>query len=139
MKLHIPGLPQIVQYAFDKLLNKGIGRDNLANDVLSGMIYESGSNANGEYVRWGNGLQVCWGAVMIPANAGSSDKAMPAAFSGAKFRITITNEYWYSQDIVWSASPNLSGTTARADARTYQGASPTVDAYGHFIAVGRWK
>ena len=33
MKLHIPGLPQIVQYAFDKLLNKGIGWDNLADEV----------------------------------------------------------------------------------------------------------
>mgnify|MGYP000885566471 FL=1 len=33
MKLYIPGLPQIVQYAFDKLLNKGIGWDNLADEV----------------------------------------------------------------------------------------------------------
>jgi hypothetical protein len=44
MKLHIPGLPQIVQYAFDKLLNKGIGWDNLSDDVrgvLVGIVFDS--------------------------------------------------------------------------------------------------
>lgn len=44
MKLHIPGLPQIVQYAFDKLLNKGIGWDNLSDDVrgvLAGIVFDS--------------------------------------------------------------------------------------------------
>src|SRR5690606_6847721 len=28
--------------------------------VLGSRIVEMGSNANGEYVRWENGLQVCW-------------------------------------------------------------------------------
>ena len=80
-----------------------ITRDKLVDDVLSGLIVESGSNANGEYVRWGNGLQVCWGIVIIPANAGYIEKAMPAAFSG-EFSITITNAYWHTRDIGWSVS-----------------------------------
>src|SRR5690606_29627636 len=28
--------------------------------ILDSRIVEMGSNANGEYVRWENGLQVCW-------------------------------------------------------------------------------
>src|SRR5690606_34820837 len=28
--------------------------------LLDSRIVEMGSNANGEYVRWENGLQVCW-------------------------------------------------------------------------------
>ena len=71
MKLHIPGLPPIVQRAFDTLLNRGIGRDNLSNDVLACMIVESGSNANGEYVRWGNGFQVCWRYFGWPTSGGT--------------------------------------------------------------------
>ena len=40
--------------------NHIISRDDLTEDVNNSIIVESGSNANGEYVRWGNGLQVCW-------------------------------------------------------------------------------
>jgi len=114
-----------------------ITRDKLVDDVLSGLIVESGSNANGEYVRWGNGFQVCWGTVMIPANTGNIEKAMPAAFSGG-FSITMTNVYWNTPDIAWSVSDSV-GSTVRVDVRTFQGTNPTVDAYGRFIAVGRWK
>ena len=108
-----------------------------AEEFLNSRIVEQGSNENGWYIRWGNGLQVCWGIVMIPANADYSVKTMPAAFSGG-FNITITNVYWNTPYIAWSVSDSV-GSTVRVDARAFQGANPTVDAYGRFIAVGRWK
>src|SRR5690606_709798 len=37
--------------------------------LLSSRIVEMGSNSNGTYVRWENGLQVCWNAINAgPAN-----------------------------------------------------------------------
>src|SRR5690606_10592554 len=30
------------------------------DEILASRIVEMGSNSNGEYVRWENGLQVCW-------------------------------------------------------------------------------
>ena len=133
----LPGLPPVVQEAFKRLLNRGIRKRHLGQEIIELLEPEYGDNVNGQYVRWGNGLQVCWGTVMIPANAGYSVKTMPAAFNG-EFSITITNVFWYGTNITWSIS-SATGSTVRVDARTLQGTSPTVDAYGRFIAIGRYK
>jgi predicted nucleic acid-binding Zn-ribbon protein len=108
-----------------------------AEEFLNSRIVGEGYNENGWYIRWGNGLQVCWGVAMVPANTSYSIVTMPAAFNGG-FNITITNVYWYATDIAWSISSST-GSTVRVDARTHQNTIPTVDAYGRFIAIGRWK
>jgi microcystin-dependent protein len=46
MKLKIPGLPQLVQYAFDILLNKGIGLDNLSDDISKKILSNSADITN---------------------------------------------------------------------------------------------
>src|SRR5690606_28342481 len=50
-----------------------------AQAILGSRIVEMGSNANGEYVRWENGLQVCFANVIASA---SQDTlwTLPAAF-----------------------------------------------------------
>src|SRR5690606_32415995 len=40
--------------------------------LLDSRIVEMGNNANGEYVRWENGLQVCWTNVSETVNITSS-------------------------------------------------------------------
>ena len=148
MKLHLPGLPTIVQQAFDMLLNRGIGRDNLSNDVLAGMIVESGSNANGEYVRWGNGLQVCWGSVDIgPINI---------AYGTNVYR--STPGIWI-YPALFSAHPSASGivmlkegsglaayisgdgvmATNRFTFYGTRGSSSSADYTAYLLAIGRWK
>jgi hypothetical protein len=124
-----------------------ITRDKLVDDVLSGLIVESGSNANGEYVRWGNGLQVCWGSVDIgPIN------------------IAHTNAYisepakWYYPSL-FSAHPSVSGIVMRKEglglsahisgdgvmATTFfkfygtRSTSSSDDYTAYLLAVGRWK
>ena len=39
-------------------------------------VVESGSNSNGSYIKWSNGLQICWGSKTIPGEgwSGSGDK-----------------------------------------------------------------
>ena len=148
MKLHLPGLPTIVQQAFDMLLNRGIGRDNLSNDVLAGMIVESGSNANGEYVRWGNGLQVCWGSVDIgPINT----------YYGTN--VYISAPAWWHYPSLFSAHPSVSGVVMRkegfglaahisGDGVMYpnyflfygtKNISSSSDFIAYLLAIGRWK
>lgn len=150
MKLHVPGLPQIVQKAFDTLLNRGIGRDNLSNDVLAGMIVESGSNANGEYVRWGNGLQICWGSVDIgPIN-------IEYGSNGTLYR-SVPGIWNYPS--LFSANPSVSGIVMRKDSSGLaayisgdsvmnttrflfygtRSSSSDYDYIAYLLAIGRWK
>lgn len=64
----------------------------LPDRVGRGAIVESGSNSNGNYVRWQNGEQVCWGKVSPTANtsfgglyrsSGTADEewSFPAGFT----------------------------------------------------------
>src|SRR5690606_16148365 len=85
--------------------------------ILDSRIVEMGSNANGEYVRWENGLQVCWftdtisrtltkqsgglyyydGAWTYPAAFVSSPTVMPGAIDNSG------GLYW--ADLVDTPSP----------------------------------
>ncbi len=87
----LPGLPPVAQEAFKRLLNRGIRKRHLGQEIIelleplnSGIRKrhlsqeiiellepESGSNANGKYVRWGNGFQVCWHYFVWPTSGGT--------------------------------------------------------------------
>ena len=64
--------------------------DEAVSFVGKGAIVESGSNANGHYVRWENGEQVCWASIaigdFIDVGSGTSRSievaSLPASFSG---------------------------------------------------------
>jgi hypothetical protein len=125
-----------------------ITRDKLVDDVLSGLIVESGSNANGEYVRWGNGLQVCWGSVDIgPINI---------AYGTNVYR--STSGIWIYPSL-FSAHPSVSGIVMLKEGsglaayisgdgvmytnRFYfygtRSSSSSYDYIAYLLAVGRWK
>src|SRR5690606_23467458 len=73
-------------------LNNYVGDDIpkiMANfvELAGSRIVEMGSNANGQYVRWENGLQLCWHNLNLVFAVGSSEAlatwTYPAAFSDA--------------------------------------------------------
>ena len=111
-------------------------------------IVEMGSNINGTYVRWENGLQVCFGWVVAFTGDGTSDPkdgthALPAGFaSGAALWAGSESQSWaiYCNHIFVGAElpPVTTSFSWRAERKTGVWVSPFVYRF-HFIAIGRWK
>ena len=129
-----------------------ITRDKLVDDVLSGLIVESGSNANGEYVRWGTGLQVCWATHDIP----EYDSTMTVqGLTFYRYIKTWIHPAEFSDPPTVTANCRLGGTRC-AETAVLSGTRPNeidtrfyltnlvpfdsgTDNYVTMIAIGRWK
>ena len=115
--------------------------------VSNSIIVEQGSNENGEYIRWENGLQVCWGSVDIgPINA---------AFGNAYISAPARWDY----PSLFSAHPSVSGVvmlkegsalaahisgdgvmyTNRFHFYGTRSSSSSNDYIAYLLAIGRWK
>ncbi|MDH1234498.1 hypothetical protein [Stutzerimonas stutzeri] len=73
----------------DKAFRRGniLGTVSHADGVPTGAIIERGSNANGEYIRWADGTQICWSrrvrnATTNPGQSKSVDVTTAAGFVG---------------------------------------------------------
>lgn len=113
------------------------------NALADSRIVESGSNENGEYVRWENGLQVCFGWVTLFTGDGTSEvktgtKNLPASFaSGAALWAVNETPYWRIYPTMTTGSVR---TAFGWRAERKSGVWPSgVDIPIHFIAFGRWK
>ena len=116
--------------------------------LSAGNIIESGSNANGNYVKFADGTQVCWASIT---------DIIDIIYSGeALFRSeTIWRTYPATFIAVPTVAVNLSlieegasavvlcalGTvnTNSASCRAYAETSSTRNLAMHYLAIGRWK
>lgn len=97
--------------------------------IPTGQVVERGSNANGDYVRFADGTQICVGSV---PNGALPTVSFPATFSavphipgGANRNANnVTDCYGVFNTV------SVSGFQARWSTRT--------DAIGSYIAIGRW-
>lgn len=121
------------------------------------VIVESGSNANGRYVRFGDGTQICWGKSSIltlsftPSpnwgsvftTGGNSLPSMvfPVPFVGDKPYVKLDFErisggnFWVMRS---SANPSL---THSGSGEIVRGTTYSADFTGRatYFAIGRWK
>jgi len=108
-----------------------------------GGVVESGSNANGYYVKFADGTAICRMNVTVETYGGSGafDVILPIALYGTVLSASITHT---SLDMLFYFSVYLSGTTSvkiAAFARPYTGgglASGTLIPTS-IIVNGRWK
>jgi phage baseplate assembly protein gpV len=119
-----------------------LGTVSQTSGVPTGSILEKGSNANGEYVRYADGTQICWNY-----NAGS---LASTSASGSLFRTTTEVTWTFPKVFIVApvviASPNITSrfgavgavTTTTADFRHFSAvtAAATVDTM--VTAIGRW-
>lgn len=114
-----------------------LGTVSQLGGVPTGAIIERGTNANGKYVRYADGSQICFGSVnttTVAGSTGTSAFAFAAAFAESPI-------------VVPSA---VTGFAARFNATT-SSISPTAVAFGigdnstgnisisiMYIAIGRW-
>ena len=103
----------------------GIYKKVLA-DLAGKCVVASGSN----YVRFGDGTQICWGEVLdVPTGTFIT---FPLAFSAIP-RFIMTRQYGAptggAAQSVWGYNTSNTGT--------YIGGE--INIYSHWLAIGRWK
>lgn len=125
-----------------------------ALDALAGVrIVEKGSNANGEYVRWENGLQVCWKQGFSLVGHASTDTVkelsvtLPAAFINASYAISTAfndngagaHDWEVGHEIGSVPARTTTGFTIRYSRNGQQFGYTSAAGYVDYVAIGSWK
>ena len=118
--------------------------------LLSGgfIIEDFGSNDNGSWVRWSNGLQVCWGSKTFPGEGwtGSGDKryltgqslTFPVTFDSVPTFFGTTQDSSIAARSAKLASFNVS--TSAVSNMAFNGWGTTSSSfYLYWLAIGWWK
>ena len=112
-------------------------------------ITESGENANGRYVRFDDGTQICWRSVSIPGSGWTQSAyapfyyknitvSLPVSFVGTAYPIYSNQESSIARRGSWVTNCVMSGSNAvgiwLAALATYD-----TDTMGNLLVIGRWK
>lgn len=128
-----------------------IGPVALSGAVPNGALIEQGENANGQFVRYADGTQICWSTAF---EVGAADKAVldafwtyPAAFAtppAVSFNLNLVNANWtgISRNQISSWGPIVAPTVLSAKLAVYpvagSGTLTATIANTMPIAIGRW-
>ncbi|RYJ63257.1 hypothetical protein [Pseudomonas songnenensis] len=122
-----------------------LGTVSQSAGVPTGAIIERGSNANGEYVRFADGTQICW--------RNNAESLTVDSVNGNLFRSSVEGTWMYpaafsaAYPISGAAAPEtpaarwasyLAGTTSLTYRHWGGTTSPTIVATA-VIAIGRWR
>lgn len=138
-----PTIPALNNYIGDDIAKI---RENFA-ELAGSRIVEMGSNSNGEYVRWENGLQICFVRGVAFTGDDTSDEKTgswthPAAF--ASFPAIVGRNARAQAPPNWYLEVNPGGGAGVTNVSWYayrvSGRWVSGDDYHlHYIAIGRWK
>ena len=125
-----------------------IAGDIYLNDDLIGVVIDQGSNDNGSYVQFSNGLQICWGSKTFPGEgwSGSGGKwyltaqslKFPATFDSAPIFLGTTQD---AQIGARSAKlTNFNAQTSSVSNIAFSGwGTDSSSFYLRWLAIGWWK
>lgn len=124
-------------------------RLRIVGALSEGYIIESGSNANGEYIRWADGTQICMcrGEVAQAENSTTGKIfTFPAAFVGASnIRLVcspagIVSGSAHATTVVENGVVTTSQYIVKILVPSNNGVMASTSTLGfHAIAIGRWK
>ena len=115
------------------LTARGVGTVSESGGTPTGAIVQTATNADGTYVRFADGTQICWGGI-TSSNAGQVTWTFPAAFVSTPRVQGTALATGNGRIVVYSAA----GTTS-ADFGVYSTANALVDGiFTSVMAVGRW-
>lgn len=118
-----------------------VGTVTQSGGVPTGAIIERGSNANGDYVRYADGTQICWGTVNAELTGATLQMAVtyPAAFVGTSFPLPCLARAVFT---VGSSNFNLftqsnTTTTFQLMIRNLDGSTAQTRVI-YYVSFGRW-
>ncbi|MCB1328258.1 MAG: hypothetical protein KDK28_01805, partial [Maritimibacter sp.] len=97
-------------------------------------VAESGSNANGEYIRFTDGTQMCWKNDFVAAGSSAGVWTFPAPFVDANAAVTATALGAFARFITMTG---VTATTATLNTYTQDGGTELPDT--SIMALGRWS
>ncbi|OZB38014.1 MAG: hypothetical protein B7X50_11750 [Alishewanella sp. 34-51-39] len=123
-----------------------LGTVSQSGGVPTGAIIERGSNANGEYVRYADGTQICWGRLtfagswrvttnFVSSTAGDMYFANVSVTHPAVFATAPVSVPAVATGPAWGVR-GLSSKTTTSSFQVYSGSAATVEIA--FLTVGRW-
>ena len=119
--------------------------------AMGSAIIERGSNANGEYIRWADGTQICiknivYNNIVITVEWGTlyqsdtfSPGAWPAVFTERPLRVLgVSNSLGY---LMWCVPQNEQTMSNCGTVRLVRGMSAREESEViiHILGIGRWK
>lgn len=135
-----------------ELLHQGrvVGTVAQTAGLTTGAIIERGSNANGNYIRFADGTQICWRDLVAPALAVTTARgalfanttltvpSFPLAFVAAP-SVTLRGGFAASADgwLTMNGSPTTTALTNGA-LRVYAALALTEEFRWGYTAIGRW-
>lgn len=116
-----------------------LGTVSQSSGVPTGAIIERGSNANGEYIRWADGTQICWtykGATLSVGTTTGFTFSNAVAFAG------VPHSY-HTYSATGSTLEFSSGMEGHSNSGAtvfvkYGGSSGARDVVVFFLSIGRW-
>ena len=113
--------------------------DKDGNKYFAGIV-ESGSNANGSYIKFSDGTMICRGNFTIPQNTDVYYLVFPVPFFNTDYAISLTNIFYNSCNILYSIGVNEKAKIAiYARSISANIATPDFVTKGEYIAIGKWK
>jgi len=118
-----------------------LGTVSQAGGVPTGAIIERGTNANGEYVRFADGTQICTGRIAIDlSNASVQNIDWPATFTSVvPFSLVIDSSPGIPSSTIYDAFQSIApraDTSTRGRVMVRTTAPYTIQCL--FVAIGRW-
>ena len=121
-------------------------RLRIVGALAEGAIIERGSNANGEYIRWADGTQVCWitaltaqsGASGESANYATADWTFPSEFIGIPCALCVFQALIGGAAFCLYKSEHLENGVKFLFQNT-TGALKVGSVSAEAIAIGKWK
>jgi hypothetical protein len=133
------------------LASGNYGRTNVLGTVAqsagvpTGALMESGSNANGSYWRFANGLQICIGSLASGGTATTQGSifissvatgSFPIAFAAAP--TVVASGLYNASGLGWATQATFSSATTWGNWAVYLGTTSGSLSTITLIAVGRW-
>ena len=126
-----------------KLINL---KDKLGNILYSKDILEQGAKDNVNYVKYANGVLICWGYAEIGVIGSSKrdftkDITLPVAYKDNDYNVVITTNHkgGYWADVVVGAYPGNNKTVNMG--AYFRGSSGQTESFfgAYFSTIGFWK
>lgn len=107
-----------------------------------GAIVESGTNSNGSYIRYENGVQICWHNIEISMSGsplGTVNWTLPASFNNTSFTVNSTGDSGEFSGRLCGTGIASTTSSAQVRVRDIDGNSRTATVTAGVQAMGFWK
>jgi hypothetical protein len=129
--------------AWNEIPTQMLGTVTQSGGTPTGALFEKGSNANGEYVRFADGTQICWTLITVKAaaDATTGNKSVvwtyPAAFASAGTS-SATASLINTNPTARTGPTTGNYTTTTVTVYYAENVGVASDVQARVVAIGRW-